>query len=98
MKDIFDFKHNMFDFLSNEFFVSELKKIKVYDEEIVNGEVKLDMYAKKYLSGVDDFWIIGLYNDIVDPHKYKNGTIKIPKLHSVQKLFRDIQIKREMEG
>jgi hypothetical protein len=96
MEEIFEFNSNMFDFLSNESFVKNLKSIIYYDEEIINGEIKLDLFAKKYLGSSDYFWIIGLYNDIVDPNLYMNGTIKIPKKQSVQKLFRDVRIKREM--
>jgi hypothetical protein len=81
------------DFLENNF-VKDLKKIKSYEE---SKPKSLDLLAKLYYNNVNSWWIIALYNDIIDPFEVPNKIIKIPNYFEVQNLYADYKIKEKMK-
>ena len=83
------------DFLSNQNFIKDLKKIKNYEEF---SSENLDFLAKKYYNNTGYWWIIALYNDIVNPFNVdKNKILKIPELFEVESLFMDYVLKAKNE-
>jgi len=86
--DIFEFKNGMYDFLSNDF-VEKLKKLNYSTIE----EDNLDALALKHYSDLDLWWVIALYNDIIDP--FEVNSVKIPDMVSVKSLIKDYIIKKQ---
>ena len=92
MLDIFR-TYPILDFLSNDF-VNDLKKIKKYEEDTSKN---LDFLAKKFYNDVNYWWIIALYNDIVDPFNINLDIIKIPDFYEVENLYNDYKIKEKIK-
>jgi hypothetical protein len=81
------------DLLENDFY-KDLKKIKNFEE---NNTIKeLDFLAKKYYNNVSYWWIIALYNDIVDPFNVDLDIIRIPDLYEVMQLYNDYKVKEKL--
>jgi len=88
IEKIFDFKNGMYDFLSNDF-VKDLKKLDYISIE----EDNLDTLALKHYSDLNMWWVIALYNDIIDPFEVK--AVKIPDMILVKTLIKDYIIKKQ---
>ena len=93
MLDIFT-NYPVLDFLSNNF-VNDLKNIKRYEEDTPKN---LDYLAKKHYDDVNYWWIIALYNDIIDPFNVPNKIIKLPNITQVEELYFKYKIKEKLEG
>jgi hypothetical protein len=93
MLDIFT-NYPILDFLENNF-VNDLKKIKNFVED--NNSKNLDFLAKKYYNNVGWWWVIALYNDIVDPFNVDLDIIKIPDFFEVENLYTDYKIKEKLK-
>ena len=81
------------DFLENDF-VKNLKKIKNFKEDT---DKNLDFLAKKYCNNIKYWWIIALYNDIVDPFNVDKSIIKIPEINEVESILLDLQVQKGLK-
>ena len=79
-------KSDILNILENSF-VDELKKIKSYEVEL--NSKNLDLISLEYYNDASLWWIIALYNDIVDPFNVTNKEIKVPNFFEVNSLYSD---------
>jgi len=89
MLDVLYSNYPILDFLENKF-VEKLRKIKKY--KIVNAQ-NLDYLAKKEYGDVSLWWIIALYNNIIDPFNIELSEIKIPDANEIETIIFDFEIK-----
>jgi len=85
---IFNYENGMYDFLSNDF-VNKLKKLNYISIE----EDNLDTLALKHYTDLNMWWVIALYNDIINP--FEVNVVKIPDMISVKTLIKDYIIKNQ---
>ena len=85
---IFNFENGLYDFLSNDF-VKDLKKLDYISIE----EDNLDTLALKHYADLNMWWVIALYNDIINP--FEVNVVKIPDMISVKTLIKDYIIKKQ---
>ena len=81
------------DFLENDF-IKDIKKIKKFIEV---SDKNLDYLAKKYYNNLDYWWIIAIYNDIIDPFNIEKDIIKVPDINYVENIYMDYIIKKGMK-
>jgi len=76
IENYFPYKSGIYDLIGNNF-IKKLKQIPVIEYYEANNE-ELDYIAWKFLGNENAYWIIGLYNDIINPFSV-SGIIKIPE-------------------
>jgi len=74
-------------------FLINLKNIKDYKETKIK---ELDYIAKIYYGDVDYWWVITLYNDIINPFEVDLDIIKVPNFLEVQNIISDFKIQKEL--
>jgi hypothetical protein len=89
MLDIFP-NYPITDFLDNDF-VKDIKNIKNFKED---KEKNLDFLAKKYYNNVEYWWVIAIYNDIIDPFDFEKEIIRIPDINEVENIYMDYKIQK----
>lgn len=79
------------DLMQNELFIQELKALPAYHRVAVTGGSRLDMTSYELYKNVDSWWIIALYNDIIDPLTYasERTVLFAPQLSEVEDLIND---------
>ena len=67
----------------------DIKNIKNFKED---KEKNLDFLAKKYYNNVEYWWVIAIYNDIIDPFDFEKEIIRIPDINEVENIYMDYKI------
>lgn len=67
-------------------FVIELKKLRHFKVIVANGEL-LDELAHRVYGNELLWWVVGLYNDILDPLSLPKRAVYFPVLSDVEKLM-----------
>lgn len=76
-------------------FVEGLKALP-YKKRVNGDNLPLDALSKKELGTEQLWWVIGLYNDIIDPMELLTGSYLIPKLDDLEKYLLDfVESKRD---
>jgi len=75
----------IYDYLANDF-ISKIKELPVLSVVNTNNRI-LDEIAHDELNNIDVWWILGIYNDIVDPINIKRTTINIPDISHITTLL-----------
>lgn len=83
---------NIINFYNNEF-IKKLKSIN-YSASTLNSNQLLDQLSHKHYGTELLWWIIALYNDIIDPINYGSIEVKIPDLSAVENLLLEVATKR----
>jgi hypothetical protein len=95
IKLYFNFNQNIYDFLSNQSLIDDIKNIKKF--EYVNSKnIDLDYISEKYLDDINLWWVLALYNDIIDPFTKDNkDIIKVPNSFILTNILGEHLIKKE---
>jgi len=90
-ENYFPYKDGVYDILGNDF-IKKLQALPVDDTYKYNNE-DLDYVAWKVYGIEDAYWIIGFYNNIIDPYNISNQTdiLYIPALEDVIDLLLEYQ-------
>jgi hypothetical protein len=84
VENLIDKKEEIRDFISSSF-IKEVLNIKEFIPVEVNESYELDKFAFEYYQDYNKWWIIGLYNNIINPFEefQETRTIKIPLLMEI---------------
>lgn len=91
-------RKHIYDLMNSEF-IDEVKKITSYHEEIVYGNYDLDLHAKNYYQDYNKWWIIALYNNIIDPFEELSSPVvlKIPNPMELDSIIADRIANKELK-
>jgi len=92
-------KENIIDILDSDF-IDKLKKIKGYNEIMIqNDYINLDQYAYEYYHDYNKWWMIGIFNNIIDPFEKVEGQkiIRIPYFIELEYLIAENIANRELK-
>lgn len=82
------------DIVNNPDIIEAIKEIEV--EAVVNGKGKyqnrLDQVAYEYLKDPQLWWVIAIFNDIIDPMTTEIEQIKVPSLDGTLEALRPYDI------
>jgi len=92
--DLFNTGIDILDFTNSDIY-SKIKKITYYQEELKLKH--LDLIALEYYGDLNLWWVIAMYNDIIDPFKKIDVIIKIPNYDDIDDILFDLKIKEKNE-
>jgi hypothetical protein len=97
VSNLIDKNNEMRDFISSNF-IKEVLAIKEFTPVEVNESYELDKFAFEYYQDYNKWWIIGLYNNIINPFEEfkETRTIKIPQLMEIDKCISNTISNKEL--
>ena len=85
-----DKETGLYDFLSNPTFISQLKKLD-YKSTVTVTNRELDELALDVYETEDLWWVLAIYNDVINPYDFSNNLLYAPSKVDLEKLFLEYQ-------
>lgn len=82
------------DFLDKQEVLEGIKKLSVQNDVYVTDRYKnrLDNISYDCYGKTDLWWVLAVFNDIIDPMEFDNQSIKVPYLQDINSLLVNYQV------